>query len=121
MTEAQLDFAISAYQVFQKTPALLEEFKSHFNTARSQGSYIDTSVRKALTELANSGKLTKEEADRYIKVSFRASQLDENFEQLAGRNGGTNLRSGKADLAAAVAKAEATFIGISQGTISLPS
>jgi len=121
VSEAQLDFAIAYYQLTQKDPAIGESFRKLYSDFRKSGSFIDSSVKKALNKLVEDGKLKKEDATHIQSIAFRAAQLDTDLEKLSGRGGGTTLKTGEAKLADAIKTAEATLAGIAGGSIKLPA
>ena len=109
VSEAQLQYAIVFYELTQKNSAIGETFRTAYASHREKGSYIDTAIKRALEELVKSGALKKEESDVLRVSSFNAAQLDTKLDQLAGRGGGTNLKSGEAKLEDAINKADAAL------------
>lgn len=92
INEEELQFAVIAHILGEKSPELQEAFLAQFEAAISNPDLIqvEDATKLALEAMANSGQLDQVDAEKIYDLSFQLAQIDNNREALFDSNGSEN-------------------------------
>ncbi|HMO17871.1 MAG TPA: hypothetical protein PKA63_06750 [Oligoflexia bacterium] len=115
VSEADLQTAMIAYQLYQKDPALESLFLRGVDEAKSRGvSAVDANkISLKATESSSNGKLTKPDAEWVYRLTFRGAQLDSDHGALKEGSSG----AGTLAVDQAIQIAEVTLAQIASGAL----